>query len=254
MMDAALAIVGGIVRNPELLLPLLIGVGWLNRKGSKLAAAGLITRPARAGIVGFLLLAGATIGFLLFMRNPNNRRAATTAAISGGVVLALAIAWWVPSLRWQVIVPAFIALVVYAFLPGDLLWEGQGGGALWTWLEGELPTPANIRAAMARDRRERLAPMALAACTDAAHIRSQVVDEHGTIRTRIAVDPGASPAQIRQLAEDGTLTNAMNRLAEDQRAGVQIVDTRAWQDGGELVIEHDTTPRRLPEVAPWPES
>ena len=245
-------VLGGLVRNPTLLLPLVAGGLWLRWKSDKLAGAGLIRRPARAGFIGALLLVASAVGFLLFMRNPRNRHAAVTAAIAAGVVVALGVAWWVPALRWQVIVPAAIVSIVWAFCPGDFLYEGQPGGALYTWLDGADPTPANIRAALARDRRNKLAPAALAACTGAAHVRSQTVDGNGTIRARVAVDAGASPAEIVALAEDGTLANAMNRLSEQERAGVEVVDTRVRRDGGEIEIEMDTTPRRLPKKVAWP--
>lgn len=248
MVDLVSSLIGALVRDPRALIPLAGGLLFLRWRYEKLSASGAVRAVSRAGIVGFLLMAATAAGFYLVLKDPKRRAAATTALLCAAAVAVLAVAWWVPALRVRVLAPVVLSGMVLLFFPGDWLYRGQPGGIVWEWLDGELPTPANIRAAMARDRRSKLLPTALAACTETAQVREQRFHEDGRITLVPAVDAGASPAELAAMVDDGTLVNAVNRIAERDGTDIVAVDAR-MRDGD---IEIDTKPRRLPEVAPWP--
>ena len=248
LVSALASVVGLAVSEPRALIPLAVAVLWARWKYDRLSAAGLIKGVTRAGLVGFVMMVVSVAGFYLVLRDPKRRAAAVTALLCAGAIVALAVAWWVPALRWKVLAPAVLSGMVLLFFPGDWLYRGQPGGVVWEWLGGELPTVANIRAAMERDRRAKLLPAALAACTETAQVREQRFHDDGRITLVPVVDAGASPAELAAMVDDGTFVNAVNRIAERDGADVVAVDAR--MRNGE--IELDTAPRRLPEVAPWP--
>lgn len=248
MVDFVASLLGLLAREPRAIIPFAAGVMFLRWRYEKLSAAGAVRAVTRAGVVGFVLMVATTAGFYLVLKDPKRRAAATTALLCAAAVAVIAVAWWIPALRVKVLAPVVLSGMVLLFFPGDWIYRGQPGGIVWEWLDGELPTPANIRAAMARDRRTKLLPTALAACTETAQVRQQRFHDDGRITLVPAVDAGASPAELAAMVEDGTFVNAINRIAERDGADVVAVDAR--MRSGE--IEIDTAPRRLPEVAPWP--
>ncbi len=232
-----------LLGNPEWLVGgAVVAYLWRNYAAKMLAQGKLdkVRWLVRIPVIG-VLLAALLVGLLAHRRT---RRATITVLLCLGAAVFLAICWLAPGLAVRIALAPLVALGMLAF------WPWGAGGFLWRWLDGAALTPANIKAALERDRQRRILAEAVRRSAGGLTVLGADPIVDGTATVRVGIPAGASPHALDGARD--TPVHAVNVIAAESGADLTAVDARIQPAADGVTVHIDTTPRRLPQRVDWP--